>query len=482
MREMGRMFTIFLAFWVSCWAKLCYNTHNAAFWGTDLCKPGTAKTKKRTDAIVKRNKWTAALLALVLMLALPLTATAQTFSYGDYTMEIPDGMYQFSLSTPLDDPSWALAGIADPQSHLESYSDMHGVAEFISEDGETSILVQQQESSQTKQIYNLGELSEEEKAQFLDGVMQSKTDEITIEKEYVDVNGQLFYRLLVDGSYEGEEYHELVYATIVNGYTLGLNLPGGDESITPEQEELMRSIVDSITFTEILPKPENVFDTGTLMTTIAMLVLLVLVILVPVVYFPMRNKRDKRLKAKLAAQLTEYHKTHGDNEVIQGEMLFANSTDCTKEAIHDFSMYQCYVKSLGSIVIGVFLCAAALIVSFALNGEWWVKVLAVGVAVYYGYKIFNAPHVMEKTQRRVYDRGISSTAHYAFYDEAFRVSGIQSASVFPYFQITDIRRHKQHLYLYYGPENAYMVDKNGFSKGSYEEFVKFLAEKTGKKF
>ena len=54
--------------------------------------------------------------------------------------------------------------------------------------------------------------------------------------------------------------------------------------------------------------------------------------------------------------------------------------------------------------------------------------------------------------------------------------------MFPYFQITDIRRHKQHLYLYYGPENAYMVDKNGFSKGSYEEFVKFLAEKTGKKF
>jgi len=190
----------------------------------------------------------------------------------------------------------------------------------------------------------------------------------------------------------------------------------------------------------------------------------------------------EQLKAKLAAQLTEYHKTHGDNEVIQGEMLFANSTDCTKEAIHDFSMYQCYVKGLGSIVIGLFLCASALIVSFALNGEWWVKLLAVGVAVYYGYKIFNAPHVMEKTQRRVYDRGVSSTAHYAFYDEAFRVSGIQSASVFPYFQITDVRRHKQHLYLYYGPENAYMVDKNGFSKGSYEEFVKFLAEKTGKKF
>ena len=164
----------------------------------------------------------------------------------------------------MDDPSWALAGIADPQSHLESYTDMHGIAEFISEDGGTSILVQQQESSQTKRIYNLGELSEEEKTQFLDGVMQSKTDEITIEKEYVDVNGQLFYRLLVDGSYEGEEYHELVYATIVNGYTLGLNLPGGDKSITPEQEELMRSIVESIALTaRSCPSRKTVMDAGT---------------------------------------------------------------------------------------------------------------------------------------------------------------------------------------------------------------------------
>ena len=149
------------------------------------------------------------------------------------------------------------------------------------------------------------------------------------------------------------EYHELVYATIVNGYTLGLNLPGGDKSITPEQEELMRSIVESIAFTEILPKPESVMDAGMAVTTLALLALLVLVILVPVVYFPVRNKRDKRLKAKLAAQLTEYHKTHGDNEVIQGEMLFANSTDCTKEAIHDFSMYQCYVKGLGLSLIHI---------------------------------------------------------------------------------------------------------------------------------
>ena len=77
-----------------------------------------------------------------------------------------------------------------------------------------------------------------------------------------------------------------------------------------------------------------------------------------------------------------------------------------------------------------------MICSFALDADWWIKLLAVGIVVYYGYKIFNMPHTLEKVQRKVFDRGVSSTAHYAFYDEAFRVSGVQSASMFPYFQIT----------------------------------------------
>ncbi len=212
-----------------------------------------------------------------------------------------------------------------------------------------------------------------------------------------------------------------------------------------------------------------------------LLVLLVLVVLVPIVYLPIKNKRDKRLKAKLAEQLTEYHKTHGDNDAVQGEMRFVNSTECTKEAIHTFSYYQAYVKNVGSLIIGALLCISAFVVSFALDSEWWIKVLAVGVVVYYGYKIFNMPHALEKIQRRVYDRGVSSTAHYVFYDEAFRVSGIQSASVFPYFQITDVRKHGHYVYLYYGPENAYMVDQNGFALGQWEDFLKFISEKTGKK-
>lgn len=423
----------------------------------------------------------AALLALVLLLALPLSAAAETFSTEDFTIEIPEGMYQFGPTTSVDDPSWALAGVADPTTKLQTYQDMHGIAELITQDGETSILIMQNQTDTTESIFSLRDLSEEDKEEFLDGTMQSKSEDILVEKYYIDVNGQPFYRLRVDGSSEGMEYHEVQYATIINGYSLGFDIYGGDETVTQEQEDMLLGIVESITFSEILEKPETIITLQDYVVVAAVLVLLVMVILVPVVYVPIRNRKEKRLKAKLAEQLTQYHKDHGTSEKDLGELRFVNSTDCTKEAIHSFSLYQSYVKNLGSLLIGGVLCVAAFIVAFALDAEWWGKLLVVGIVVYYGYKVFSMPHTLEKIQRRVYDRGISSTAHYAFYDEGFRVSGIQSASVFPYFQIVDLRRHGHYLYLYYGPENAYMVDKFTFSLGQYEDFVKFISEKTGKK-
>ena len=108
------------------------------------------------------------------------------------------------------------------------------------------------------------------------------------------------------------------------------------------------------------------------------------------------------------------------------------------------------------------------------------KLAAVAVSGYYAYKLAFMPTSIEKIQRKVYGRGPSQTAHYVFYPEAFRVSGIQAASVVPYFQLTDLRRKGQYLYLYYGPDNAYMVDQYGFTQGEAEEFARFIGEKMRK--
>ena len=116
----------------------------------------------------------------------------QTFSTEDFTIEIPEGMYQFGLNTSVDDPSWALAGVADPTSKLQTYQDMNGIAELVTQDGETSILIMQNQNDTTESIFSLRDLSEEDKQEFLDGVMQSKSEDIKVDKYYIDVNGQPF--------------------------------------------------------------------------------------------------------------------------------------------------------------------------------------------------------------------------------------------------------------------------------------------------
>lgn len=180
-----------------------------------------------------KHRWTAALLALALVLALPFSAAAETFSTEDFTMEIPEGTYVFTPTTSTEDPNWAMAGVANPESELSTLAEMNGVAELVTEDGETTILVQQQESDQTQAYFNLRYLTEKQQADFLDAIMQSQTDEITVDKYYLDVDGQPFYRIRIDGTYQETGYHELIYGTIVNGFTLAFNIYGGEESVTP---------------------------------------------------------------------------------------------------------------------------------------------------------------------------------------------------------------------------------------------------------
>lgn len=240
----------------------------------------------------------------------------------------------------------------------------------------------------------------------------------------------------------------------------------------------MEELVKSIRFTNVTEKPLP--DPVDLTSTIVLLVLMLVSILVPLVYVPVKSKRVKKEKARLAEQLSEYHRAHGANEA-EGEPLFVNDTDCTKEAIHTFSFFQAYVKNMGELLFGAMMCLVMLVTSFFLDADWWIKLLAAAVTVYYAYKIIAMPGAVEKVQRKVYGRGPSQTAHYIFYPEVFRVSGIQSTSVVPYFQITDVRRRGQYLYLYYGPENAYMVDQYGFAQGEAQEFQRFIQEKVGNK-
>ena len=419
---------------------------------------------------------TALLLAAFLLAACAMPALAQSWSGEDFTLEVPQGMLQLGPELAEDDPAWALAGVGDAAAKLQDYADMGVLANFISEDGKTNITVMQRQSDYSQRVYDLALLTPEELEQVLADLAESNNEDLTVTKDWFSVGDRPFYRVRLDMAGE-EPMHEMLYGTIVNGYAVNIDIYGGDQEITPQQEQLMEELVSSIRFTRVTEKPQA--DPASLTGSLVLLGLLLLAVGVPLIYLPVKSRRDKKQKAKLAEQLSAYHRDHDPNEV-QGEALFQNDTDCTKEAIHHFSFYQAYVKNIGELSFGAAMCLIMLCTAFLAHTEWWMKLLAAGVTVYYAYKIIAMPAAVEKIQRKVYGRGQSQTAHYTFYPEAFRVSGVQSASIIPYFQITTVRRRGQYVYLYYGPDNAYMVDQYGFTQGEFEDFTRFITEKTRK--
>lgn len=425
------------------------------------------------------KKLPALFLAVLLAAALPLAALAAgSWEGDDFSMTVPEEfVYSFDSSVSPDDPSWTMAGVADPESRLKDYQDRSVVADFYTEGKTAHMEVIVQTGNEVAQnLYNLKDLTEEERKTFLDQQVQSQSSDLTVAKEYVDVNGQPFFRVQLDMVSEDQEVHELLYGTIFNGHTLQFDMHS-DQELTGEQTALLAAAVNSVTITKVEERPA--VEVKDILPSLLMLGAMLLVIIVPLVYLPIRGRRDKKVKARMAARLSEYHKTHG-SDTVEGQAKFVNVTDCTREALHTFSLYQAYVKNIGSLLAGGIMSVTVLAAAFWIDAEWWAKLLGIAIVVYYAYKVVSMPGTIEKVQKRVLDRGTSTTARYSFYEDAFRVSGIQSASVFPYFQITDVRRNGNYLYLYYGPDNAYLVDKFGFSLGEFEEFVKFIREKTAK--
>ncbi|RKJ41612.1 YcxB family protein [Acutalibacter sp. 1XD8-33] len=416
------------------------------------------------------------LLAVLLLVALPMPASAETWVGLDFTLEIPEGFYQLGPELEEEDPAWALAGVSDPSARLREYDEMGVLVNLIPKEGKANISVMQKESDTTKRVHDLTLLSEEERTELLDKMTQSENPDVAITKGWQESGQNLFFWIQLDAG-GNQEMHERLYGTIKNGHSLSIDLYNGEEPISQEQTELLLDLVDSVTFTQILEKPEP--DVAGAYSSLALVALLLIAVIAPIIYVPVRGKIDKKKKAQLAEQLSEYHKTHGSNQV-DGEAVFINSTDCTKEAIHHFSIYHAYFKNVGELIFGMLLCLIMVVSAFLMKTEWWMRLAAAGVTVYYAYKIISMPNNIEKIQRKVFGRGMSETAHFSFYPEAFRVSGIQSANVLPYFQITDVRRRGQYFYLYYGPDNAYMIDQYGFSRGEFEDFEKFIREKTGK--
>jgi len=439
---------------------------------------------------MKRKRIPALLLALLILLAVPFTAAAEQWDYDDFTVTVPDDLYIFTPETSVSDPAWALCGITDPIETLNMYTDeedgMNAIANFISAGGNVNILVTRKASTNSQDIYNLGDLSDEEFDEFVNTLVGSDEESVTITAGRYDHPEMPFFHLRIDvDESSGTEMHERIYGTILNGYAVAFTTYKQDADITQEEMDILESLVQSFKVTKLVDKSEmEEVEALQLWGVIIFSGVIVLLVVGMIVFMKIRAGRDKKMKKSLADRLSEYRKTHGSGTEAGGAMLYANSTDCSNEAIRAFSIYHAYVKNILPIAIGIIMSIAILVVTivFGTGSDWWLPLIAAALVVYYAYKLITASSNVEKVQRKVYSMGVSTTAHYAFYEDAYRVSGIQSPSAYPYFQMTDVRVSKDYIYIYYGPDNAYIISRGSFLNGANDaEFIKFIKSKLEKK-
>ena len=449
------------------------------------------------------------MLTLVVLMLLPMSVSAQEWASEDFTVELPDDYYIFTEETSPADPMWEEAGVTDTKSITELFGDgssgnflqslfggnnnnqqaMHGIACFVGDNGNVRILVTRRQTAESYEKYNLKDLSRDDQLAFMKENFEL-SEEVTADLEnsgykslsqvpVLNEDTEIpFISVRIDAvSADDEEMHEIAYMTVLNGFSVSFNTFVTEGDIPKEAETLIAELAHSFHVTNFTDPADNELSTEDIVRLAVFAAVVIAVIVVTVIAVKRKGRRDKRLKKEMADRLSEYHRQKSSS-YDKGKLCFANVTKCSEEAIHSFCIYHAYFKNMISIIVGVVSCAALMVITIGFSDEWFMILISAALTIYYLFKIITASSTLEKVQKKVYARGSSDMAKYAFYENEFRVSGIQSVGSYPYFQITEVRENKGYVYLYYGPENAYIVSENGFANNvSSVDFVEFIKNK-----
>lgn len=441
------------------------------------------------------------------LLGMPVLAAEKEYTIPEMdnmTVQVPDDLFVFTQDLDPTDPNMIAAGYTDIISKGNEFRENNIYLNVVGENGSPNVVIAKKESSRTREVYNLSLLSDAEFEEFLDEMRgdeeeqaadpSMQTMEYTVER--YDTPNQPFFvlELSMDSTDQlGREttITELCYSTIINGYSITIDTYNENGPISDEARQLAQSIADSAEFPIVNEKPEQTEGSSTALGILIMaapILVIVIIIAIPIVISRISAKRIKKQRAIMADKLETYRKEQLEKERLaaergtqpeEPETRFANVTQYSDAAIKKFCMYHCFRKRI-NVVIVYFLCGIFCLAVGVLGADlsWFLRILLFALFVFCIAWPLYMPRKMIASQIRVYKKYRSRTALYYFRDEDFRISELQSASVYPYFQITSVRESKDYFYLYFNDEQVYYVRKDGFKFGTVDEFRKFIHEKT----
>ena len=403
-------------------------------------------------------------------------------------LEVPEGFYVFTPETDPSSGDWLLAGYDDSIEQLKKFEEDDSgnkkLVELVAEDKSFTIIISRKYSSDTREYYNLNDISDEEFQELVES--NNFVDEengITATAEAYEHSQIPFFRVDLEGKIDDSPIWETCYGTIFNGYSLSLDMYSSKE-LTEEQQDILREIVDSVHVNEFYEKPTQEQMMVQTVIMLAPIIIIILLIVVTIVIVRVRNKSKERKKSEIGDKLVAYRKEQAAKtqlpDYVQPKVLFDNTTFCSDMAIKRFCQFHFFHKNLFQNAVFIVLGVVSVVMAIFYDDSWIMRLILAALGAYMIVQPFMSLDKMTKAEIRIYKKGRTCDAHYTFREEDFRISGIQSPMLYPYFQILSAYEDKNYFYLYYTDERAYLVDKNGFTQGESAEFRKMLKEQLGK--
>ena len=411
------------------------------------------------------------------------------------TIRLPKDAYVFEKdSLDLHSPDLINAGIADTEEFLRKFDEYGTYLVVVTKDRELQIDISKKMSNNTQSVFDLGQISEEEFQEFLTNM---RADEESLKEQNITMSVEAYEHpanpfFITDIQMEtdrGQLVSELCYGTIVNGYTIYVDGVVTDGEMTQEQRDLIRQITDSIQITQRLDRSEaaDAAYSQRLLVWVSVGVLVAIILLA--VWRRQSLKKREYRRRMLADRLSKYHFAQQDREEEmkrQGitpkepEPLFRNATVYTEDAAKNFVRCHILKKQLLSFILFGILGIVFFIMGIFLDVDFFNRVLLLAVPVLVILWETLLPGKLRKAHIAVFRKAKNKTNEYLFREEDFRVFGIQSSAVYPYFQITGMTESKKYFFLYFGDDMAYYVDKSGFTQGSAEDFRQFIQKRIEK--
>lgn len=431
---------------------------------------------------MKKNRLTYLFLLFTLIFSLyPSTQVqAEVHSFSAQSMEITrkENTLLLTSETLSTDPLWREAGITDPNSEIKSMKQMGVQALFYDPDTATTVRLLSKQTSDSRKIFHLSLLSEEELNSFLNSLFTAPDENTTFTIEQYPQEEMPFYRLDLQVTKDGTDYSEVIYGTVANGYSITYDC-FVKNSTKPIDESFLKELVAGTHFTELKDKAEAEREQRAAVTFLAIAAAVLLgMILVWIFIHRNHQKKQKLIKKQKSEDLSRFYTTQREREEqgLKDTAVFVNRTAYTEETIKTFYTYDRLWKHLKLWIVTAIVFLVFLVSFYTSNSIWFCIIAVVVLVIFIFYQYFQTEKVIN-SEIKSYKSHKTNQAVFTFYEDYYTLSGIQSSSKYPYLQITEIKEYKGYIYLYLGSERAHYLKKDGFEPDTVQ-LTNYIKDRT----